>query len=49
MLPYSVQEVTDKINEFLDQAETTTASACSPSSPPRCVLFATVEEALNKI
>jgi membrane protein len=49
VLPYSDKTVTDKINEFLDQAETIHGVGVLAFFATTLFLFATVEEALNKI
>jgi membrane protein len=49
VLPYSDKTVTDKINEFMDQAETIHGVGVLAFFASTLFLFATVEETLNKI
>ena len=49
VLPYSDKTVTDKINEFMDQAETIHGVGVLAFFASTLFLFATVEETFNKI
>lgn len=49
ILPYSDKSVTDKIGEFLDQAETIHGLGVVAFFATTLLLFSTVEESLNKI